>query len=85
MGEIARDLPVSRPAVSQHLVVLKESGLVRVERVGRRHVYSLDRHGLEPLRTFVDGLWADVLAAYSQAAKAEADGAGRRMSAVEVK
>ena len=72
VGEIARGLPISRPAVSQHLGVLKQSGLVTEQRAGRRRVYSLEPQGLEPLRAYVDRLWSDVLAAYRRAAEAEA-------------
>jgi DNA-binding transcriptional ArsR family regulator len=69
---IARGLPVSRPAVSQHLAVLKQSGLVSERREGRRRVYRLEPAGLAPLRAYVEGLWDDVLAAYAAAARAEA-------------
>ena len=70
--EIARGLPVSRPAVSQHLAVLKQSGLVSERREGRRRVYRLEPAGLAPLRAYVEGLWDDVMAAYAAAAQAEA-------------
>ena len=70
--EIARGLPVSRPAVSQHLAVLRASGLVTQRREGRRRVYRLDPRGLEPLRRYVEELWGDVLAAYAAAAEKEA-------------
>ena len=70
--EIAHGLPVSRPAVSQHLAVLRASGLVTERREGRRRVYRLDRRGLEPLRRYVEALWDDVLAAYAAAAEKEA-------------
>lgn len=72
VGEIATGMPVSRPAVSQHLAVLKQSGLVTEERIGRRHVYRLEAAGLEPLRDYVDRLWTDVLDAYRVAAEAQA-------------
>ena len=72
VAEIAHGLPVSRPAVSQHLAVLKQCGLVTEQRAGRRHVYSLEPQGLEPLRVYVEGLWSDVLAAYRRAAETEA-------------
>lgn len=68
---IALGLPVSRPAVSQHLAVLKESGLVSERREGRRRVYRLEPAGLGPLRAYVEGLWDDVLSAYASAAQQE--------------
>jgi len=69
--EIARGLPVSRPAVSQHLAVLKESGLVSERREGRRRVYRLEPAGLAPLRAYVEELWDSVLSAYVSAAQQE--------------
>ncbi len=70
--EIARGLPVSRPAVSQHLAVLKQSGLVSERRAGRRRVYRLEPDGLAALRAYVERLWDDVLSAYAAAADADA-------------
>ena len=67
VGELARDLPVSRPAVSQHLKVLKSAGLVRDRAVGTRRVYQLDPTGLEALRADLDRFWAQALANYAQA------------------
>ena len=64
VGELADELPVSRPAVSQHLRVLLEAGLVRFESAGTRNVYSLDRTGFETLRTWLDSFWDDVLGAF---------------------
>jgi len=55
VGELAAGLPVSRPAVSQHLRVLEEAGLVSHWREGTRHVYELDRAGVAELRSWVDG------------------------------
>ncbi len=72
VGELARDLPVSRPAVSQHLAVLKQSGLVSEHRAGRRHIYRLEEGGLIELRSYIDGLWSDVMSAYEMAALSEA-------------
>ncbi len=66
VGELARDLPVSRPAVSQHLKVLKCAGLVRDRAAGTRRVYQLDRTGLEALRADLDRFWAQALAGYAQ-------------------
>lgn len=64
VGDIARRLPVSRPAVSQHLKVLKEAGLVREERRGTRHIYDIDPEGLGPLRAWLDRLWDSALEAF---------------------
>lgn len=67
VGELAKDLPVSRPAVSQHLKVLSDSRLVRFRREGTRHVYHPDPAGLAPLREYVEILWEDVLDAFASA------------------
>jgi DNA-binding transcriptional ArsR family regulator len=67
--DIAADLPVSRPAVSQHLKVLKEAGLVRDEAVGTRRLYEVDASGIEELREWLDTFWDDALEAF----KAEAE------------
>lgn len=64
VGEIADGLPVSRPAVSQHLKVLKEAQLVRDEAAGNRRVYSIDPHGLGELRAWLDQFWDHALAAF---------------------
>ena len=57
VGRIAQDLPVSRPAVSQHLKVLKEAGLVRETRDGTRRIYEIDPQGLGQLRRWLDQFW----------------------------
>src|SRR5438309_1855957 len=57
VGEIAKELPVSRPAVSQHLKVLKDAGLVVDAPDGARRVYRADPDGLEALRSYLDGFW----------------------------
>ncbi|TML08179.1 MAG: winged helix-turn-helix transcriptional regulator [Actinobacteria bacterium] len=64
VGELARELPVSRPAVSQHLRVLKEAGLVIDEPVGTRRIYRVDPDGLAALRTELEGFWTTALANY---------------------
>ncbi len=64
VGEIARGLPVSRPAVSQHLKVLKEAGLVREERDGTRRIYQIDPQGLGQLRQWLDQFWNIALDAF---------------------
>jgi DNA-binding transcriptional ArsR family regulator len=75
VGELARELPVSRPAVSQHLRVLRDAGLVRERREGTRHFYSVDGDGLADLRAYIEGFWDDALAAFAEAAEQE-KGAG---------
>lgn len=64
VGEIAEDLPVSRPAVSQHLKVLKAAGLVADRAEGTRRVYYIDPHGLGPLRKWIDQSWHEALGAF---------------------
>jgi len=64
VGEIAAGLPVSRPAVSQHLKVLKEAGLVTDTPDGTRRVYRLDPRGLGALRDWLDLFWGDQLSAF---------------------
>lgn len=65
VAEVAADLPVSRPAVSQHLKVLHAAGLVAFETVGTRNLYRLDAGGFEALRGWLDGFWTDVLGAFA--------------------
>ena len=67
--EIARELPVSRPAVSQHLKVLKDAGLVADERAGTRRLYRMDPRGVGALRAYFDSFWTDALAAFKAAAE----------------
>jgi DNA-binding transcriptional ArsR family regulator len=69
--ELARGLPISRPAVSQHLRVLKEAQLVRDEAVGTRRYYALDTRGLAALRAYLDKFWDDALAAFKAKAEEE--------------
>src|SRR3990170_5803405 len=64
VGELARELPVSRPAVLQHLKVLKDARLVVDQRVGTRRVYQVDPEGLRLLRGYLDHFWDQALAAY---------------------
>ena len=66
VGELASQLPVSRPAVSQHLKVLKCAGLVRDRAVGTRRVYQLDPAGLETLRANLDRFWGQALAGFKE-------------------
>jgi DNA-binding transcriptional ArsR family regulator len=67
VGELAGELPVSRPAVSQHLKVLKEAGLVVDRQAGNRRIYQLDPDGVDALRVQLDRFWNKALAAYKQA------------------
>lgn len=66
VGELAAELPVSRPAVSQHLKVLKGAGLVVDRRDGNRRIYQLDPSGLAALRDQIDRFWSKALAAYKE-------------------
>jgi DNA-binding transcriptional ArsR family regulator len=76
VGELARELPVSRPAVSQHLRVLKDAGLVTDRRLGNRRIYGVDPDGLAALRAQLDQFWSKALANYKAIVEesAEEDG-----------
>ena len=65
-------MDVSRPAVSQHLKVLQEAGLVRVRSEGTRRLYSVEPRGLEAVRDWLDGFWDEALSAFKAAAEREA-------------
>jgi DNA-binding transcriptional ArsR family regulator len=67
VGEVARGLPVSRPAVSQHLKVLKAAGLVTDRPVGNRRIYQLDPDGVGALRGYLDQFWKRSLTAFKAA------------------
>jgi DNA-binding transcriptional ArsR family regulator len=69
VGAIARDLPVSRPAVSQHLKVLKLAGLVRDRQDANRRLYSLDPRGLKEVRSYFDRFWNQALHSFKTAAE----------------
>lgn len=69
VGELARELPVSRPAVSQHLRVLESAGLVVVRQVGTRRLYQLDPAGIDAIRIYFEQLWQKSLAAFKEAAE----------------
>jgi DNA-binding transcriptional ArsR family regulator len=64
VGELAQELPVSRPAVSQHLKVLKDAGLVADQRAGNRRIYQLDPAGVGALRAYLEQFWSRSLRAY---------------------
>jgi DNA-binding transcriptional ArsR family regulator len=78
VGEIADGMEVSRPAVSQHLKVLKAARLVSDRAEGTRRLYAIDTRGLEAVRKWLDGFWGDALEAFRRAAEREAEGGTRR-------
>lgn len=67
VGELAASLPVSRPAVSQHLKVLKDAGLVLVDQAGTRRIYRVDPSGIEALRAYLDRFWGRALVSFKSA------------------
>ena len=67
--DIAKDMPVARPAISQHLKILKDAGLVVDRPVGNRRLYALDPDGLVELRRFVESFWADTLTRFAKFAE----------------
>jgi DNA-binding transcriptional ArsR family regulator len=67
VGVLAQEMPVSRPAVSQHLKVLKGAGLVRDQPAGNRRIYSLDPDGIGDLRAYFDRFWTEALTAFKTA------------------
>jgi DNA-binding transcriptional ArsR family regulator len=67
--EIARDLPVGRPVVSQHLKVLKDAGLVTDRAVGTRRVYAVDQEGLQAAQRYLGSFWSDALSRFRRAAE----------------
>ena len=69
VGDLAEGLPVSRPAVSQHLKVLKSARLIRVRAAGTRRFYEVDAAGLEAIRKYIDRFWDRALDAFKQAAE----------------
>jgi len=71
VGELAEGLPVSRPAVSQHLRVLKEAGLVLDTKDGTRRIYRIDPSGLAGIRAYFDSFWDEALARFAAEARKE--------------
>jgi DNA-binding transcriptional ArsR family regulator len=69
VGQLARELPISRPAVSQHLKVLKEAGLVFDRQAGTRRVYQVDPKAVEALREYFDAFWGQALASFGATAE----------------
>jgi DNA-binding transcriptional ArsR family regulator len=78
VGEIAGGMNVSRPAVSQHLKVLKAARLVLVRSEGTRRLYAIDPSGIEAMRRWLDGFWGDALTSFKRAAEREAARERRR-------
>ena len=74
VGELARAVPVSRPAVSQHLRVLERAHLVRHRAMGTRHIYELDPKGFASLRAYFDTFWDDALEALKTKVEEKEDG-----------
>jgi DNA-binding transcriptional ArsR family regulator len=74
VGELAGHLPVSRPAVSQHLKVLTAAGLVGATSQGTRRIYAARQDGLNALRKYLDTMWRDALASYAAAFDQQAPG-----------
>ena len=72
VGELAGELPISRPAVSQHLKVLKEAGLVIDRQAGTRRIYEVNPDGVGALRAYLDQFWNRALAAYKEAVEQRA-------------
>jgi DNA-binding transcriptional ArsR family regulator len=69
VGELAQQLPITRSAVSQHLRVLKDGGLVVSRAEGTRRIYRLNPDGVAALRAYLDGVWAEALTAFGKAAQ----------------
>jgi len=76
VGDLASELPVSRPAVSQHLRVLKDAGLVIDEAVGTRRLYRINPDGVLAIRAYLDQMWGQALASFEAAARQAAQQAG---------
>jgi len=73
VGKLAHTLPVSRPAVSQHLKVLKNTGLVTARAEGNRRVYRVAPEGVEAMREYLDRMWVQALAAFAAAVEQESE------------
>ncbi|HEY1735688.1 MAG TPA: metalloregulator ArsR/SmtB family transcription factor [Methylovirgula sp.] len=78
VGALAEDLPVSRPAVSQHLKVLKDAGLVGDRAEGTRRVYYIDPKGLASVRRWLDQFWEDALTSFAAEAEAQSKSRSKR-------
>src|SRR4051794_16994762 len=73
VGELARGFDVSRPAVSQHLKVLKDAGLVQDRQEGQRRIYQVNPAGVQAMRSYLDRFWNRALEAFKEAAEKEQD------------
>jgi DNA-binding transcriptional ArsR family regulator len=73
VGDLAAHLPVTRPAVSQHLKVLRDAGLVDVRREGTRNVYVVDPRGVQAMRNYLDRFWSRALTAFRDFVEQEED------------
>lgn len=73
VGELVRELPISQPAVSQHLRVLRAAGLVSARAQGTRRIYRADPSGLSRIRAYVETLWADALSSFAEYIQAEGE------------
>ena len=82
VGELADTLPVSRPAVSQHLKILKTAGLVIDERAGARRIYRVNQSGLRQMRAELDTFWNDTLTAYKRAVEQPSHASNEHISHV---
>jgi DNA-binding transcriptional ArsR family regulator len=69
VGELGDTVSVSQPAISQHLKVLRQAGLVQAQKQGQKRIYHLDQAGVRQLRAYLDALWDDALAAFSAEAE----------------
>ena len=74
VGQLAAGLPVSRPAVSQHLRILKEANLVIEKREGTRRFYSVQAEGLSDIRAYLERFWQDVLTSFKETAESDVGG-----------
>ena len=85
VGQLSAELPVTRPAVSQHLKVLKQAGLVANQADGTRRIYRIDSTGVQAIRNYLDQMWGQALAGFQDAAEqiaqAERDAAARHDAA----
>jgi DNA-binding transcriptional ArsR family regulator len=73
VNDLAKHMPVSRPAVSQHLRVLKDAGLVTERRQGVQRIYRVELKGLVEIRRYIDNLWSDVLSEFHKASRRSRD------------
>ena len=83
MQQLADELPVSRPAVSQHLRVLRDGGLVVSHAEGNRRIYRLNPDGVTALRVWLDGVWNDALTGFDKLARAAADTADLDLAPID--